>query len=196
MPHALRGRARPEHMEVDSGANSANKIMPLDEFFHWQANLPRYLNPLGPNRPEGEWSKQLQKKQKDWDWFQEYQDKNLNPDSAEYKKVLAHMEHYGLHVRLDIPSLQSEDYKIYKYDVDRTQYTHPDFFITIDPYDKEPSYEYEVWDNDENKFVTEEKNKPLLKIKTIPLDKFIHRIGRDVSDVERTWDYHISLCFF
>ena len=198
LPHALRGRARPEHMEVDSGASSsssgATRMMPLHEFFQWQSSLPgnAYTNPMGPVAPpEGT------RAHEDWKGHQNWVDRNLDPDSDIYKTVIAHTEHHGLHCRLEIPALDSEEYKVLYYqEIDVEVYPEDEYKRTVDVFEgKKRKVWGQRWNNDKNKWDWIEIDRPLLMIKTRPLQHFIHRIGRRVQQSDVDWDYHISLCF-
>ena len=179
-----------------------HKRMSLRDFFIWQASLPpgSVENSEGPVRPEGDpnWPEHTTEAQEKWDAAQVWVEKNLEEWGEHNAIVFAHMEHYGLHVMLEVDSLAKDDFQPVT-----TYEEHPKWERQIDMFDKETHYTKHTktpwWDYEREEYGYEEekkKNKPLLMIKTRPVeDKFIHRIGRAVTEAEMKWDYHISLAF-
>lgn len=113
----------------------------LEEFLRWQASLPNLnlSNPHGKTRP-GDDDPQ---KQADWDNAQNFVDKNLKEWGEIDNEVMAHMEHYGLHVRLELESLEEEPF------APVTSYAgDPKWESEIDMFDKETYYKLHVWGKD------------------------------------------------
>ena len=165
----------------------------LEDFLRWQASLTpnRYQNPEGATKPAADprWPDHKTEEQKRWEEAQIWVDKNLIEWGDDNAQIFAHMEHHGLHVILEIPSLDEGDFQPLLYP--DTHYTE-----VANIYGKDETYDVYVWDHGKHKYVSEKKATPLLMIKTLPREgKFIHRIGRPVTDEERKWDYHISMSF-
>ena len=81
----------------------------LEDFLRWQASLTpnRYRNPEGATKPAGDprWPDHKTEAQKKWEEKQIWVDKNLEEWGDDNTQIFAHMEHHGLHVILEIPSL-------------------------------------------------------------------------------------------
>ena len=201
-------RPRPQEatpMEVEPQPQTAHHADPrktyaqrirakgLEDFLRWQASLPpnRYKNSEGDVKPAGDprWPDHTTEAQKKWEEKQTWVDKNLEEWGDDNDQIFAHMEHHGLHVTLELPSLDEGEFKPPLY----PDTTYPD---VANIYGKDETYNVYVWDHEKHKWKSVAKPTPLLMIKTRPREgKFIHRIGRPVTDAERNWDYHISMSF-
>ena len=184
-------------MEVEPGALDPRKELAhkypakksLQEFLRWQASLENLnlSNPYGKTRP-GDDNPQ---KQAAWENAENFVDKNLEEWGAIDYEVMAHMEHHGLYVRLELDSLEE---KPFAHVINYAKY--PKWESEVDMFDKETSYEFHEWEVDKATgrgwWAYKREKKPLLMIKTRPVEgKFIHRIGRAPTDKERLGLSHL-----